>query len=333
MSDKAIVIHNDPDNTIMPVVAIEAMSERYTAIVRVKDAIMRDGVDYGTIPGTDKPTLLKPGAEKLCTFFGLWPEFTPLDEVVAWDAAEPFFFFRYKCTLKTRDGRFTAGSGIGSCNSREKKYRYRLQNMSCPKCSGELRKSKTASEYYCWAKTGGCGATFRLDDPQVANQERGYIPNPDIADCVNTIDKMAQKRALVAATLVAVGASDFFTQDLEDVELQGLRQEIAPAEYVGAKEPRPLSALADVQMREMSNTERGGVAAYVEKQCRDIKHHNHFVNRWKKRFSVDDLADITATASEFADIMRAPAEEWDDCRLGLDEGNDVEGVAGKDFYD
>ena len=44
------------------------------------------------------------------------------------------------------------------------------------------------------------------------------IPNPDVADVVNTIQKMAQKRALVAATLIATSASEFFTQDIEDAD-------------------------------------------------------------------------------------------------------------------
>ena len=38
---------------------------------RVKLAIMRPEVDYGVIPGTKKPTLLKPGAETLLRTFGL----------------------------------------------------------------------------------------------------------------------------------------------------------------------------------------------------------------------------------------------------------------------
>ncbi|MFB2835053.1 hypothetical protein [Floridanema evergladense] len=42
-------------------------------------------------------------------------------------------------------------------------------------------------------------------------------PNPRIYDAVNTICKMAQKRSLVAAVLIATGASEFFTQDLEDI--------------------------------------------------------------------------------------------------------------------
>jgi hypothetical protein len=47
------------------------------------------------------------------------------------------------------------------------------------------------------------------------------IPNPDVADVVNTIQKMAQKRALVAATLIATSASEFFTQDVEDADSLG----------------------------------------------------------------------------------------------------------------
>ena len=43
------------------------------------------------------------------------------------------------------------------------------------------------------------------------------IPNPEVADLVNTIQKMAQKRAVVAATLIATSASEFFTQDVEDI--------------------------------------------------------------------------------------------------------------------
>ena len=42
------------------------------------------------------------------------------------------------------------------------------------------------------------------------------IPNADIADVINTVLKIAQKRAYIAATLSATNASEYFTQDLED---------------------------------------------------------------------------------------------------------------------
>jgi hypothetical protein len=43
------------------------------------------------------------------------------------------------------------------------------------------------------------------------------VPNDGIYDQVNTIQKMAQKRARVGATIQAVKASDMFTQDMEDL--------------------------------------------------------------------------------------------------------------------
>src|ERR1039458_4154129 len=55
------------------------------------------------------------------------------------------------------------------------------------------------------------------------------IPNPDGADVVNTIQKMAQKRALVAATLIATSASEFFTQDVEDAYLSNVDTGSHPA--------------------------------------------------------------------------------------------------------
>lgn len=46
----------------------------------------------------------------------------------------------------------------------------------------------------------------------------GLIENPDIFDQVNTIKKMAQKRSLIAAVLCTGGESEFFTQEMDDLE-------------------------------------------------------------------------------------------------------------------
>jgi hypothetical protein len=46
------------------------------------------------------------------------------------------------------------------------------------------------------------------------------VPNEDVFSQVNTVQKMAQKRALVAATMLAVNASEYYTQDLEDLTIE-----------------------------------------------------------------------------------------------------------------
>jgi hypothetical protein len=57
---------------------------------------------------------------------------------------------------------------------------------------------------------------FAADDPAITSQTEGRVPNPDLADTYNTVLKMADKRALIAAVLNGTAASDVFTQDVED---------------------------------------------------------------------------------------------------------------------
>lgn len=50
-----------------------------------------------------------------------------------------------------------------------------------------------------------------------ANSNEGWATGLSVFDAKNPVLKMAEKRALVAAVLVAVGGSAVFTQDLEDI--------------------------------------------------------------------------------------------------------------------
>jgi len=79
---------------------------------------LQDGKDYGTIPGTSKPTLFKPGAEKILMLMGLQSTYEIIDSTRDWK--EGFFQYQVRCTLKKGD--FTITQGLGSCNSKEKKF-------------------------------------------------------------------------------------------------------------------------------------------------------------------------------------------------------------------
>lgn len=172
---------------------------RYNLLVEFTKTVMKANKDFGIIPGTDKPTLLKPGAEKLNSLFQYSPDYTSLTEQVDFDKG--FFYLRYKCDLYDATGR-KVGSGIGSCNSQEKKYRYR--NVFEWKATDEEKATALRVE----TKEGKKG-----------KYKVYVIENPNPADLLNTIDKMAQKRALIAATLIACNASEFFTQDIEDMDI------------------------------------------------------------------------------------------------------------------
>jgi hypothetical protein len=206
---------------LAPVVSVNDALRAYQAKKDLIDGIMHKEVDYGVVPGSTKPTLLKAGAEKAASFFGLSPRFKDAGVIEDWTGAdhggEPFFYYRRTCELWRGD--HLVASVDGSCNSWEKKYRYRSSERVCPKC-GKATIIKGKEEYgggwLCFAKKGGCGAKFPDDAKEIVEQSVGQIKNPDVADLTNTILKMADKRALVAATLIATGLSEYFTQDVDD---------------------------------------------------------------------------------------------------------------------
>jgi|GEM_PF-2373174 len=219
--DKALSVHS-PTGLLVPVASLEELKAAYDAKQAFVKALMVDGTDYGTIPGTgSRPTLLKPGAEKIAKLYGVRVAFHLVDYTEDWlgddHGGEPFFYYRYRCDW-VKDGELIASSEA-SCNSWEEKYRYRTAKPICPTCGEGLRKSKNDGGYYCWIKMGGCGATFGPD--VIVGQQLGKIPNPNPADIVNTIQKMGQKRSMVSNALIVGDMSDIFTQDLEDLPTGG----------------------------------------------------------------------------------------------------------------
>jgi hypothetical protein len=236
---------------ISPVVDIQSALARYNAFGEFVSKILKKDTDFGEIPGTNKPTLLKAGAEKLGAFFGLRPIFVLQESVNDWmgqnHGGEPFFFREYKVQLY-RAGELV-GEGVGSCNSWEKKYRYRWVNeleipsnvdksvlefrdgaisefaFAVEKAETTGKYGKPASYWQQFADAIANGTAKQIKRKTKKGDEMDAweiggklyaVPNKDVADQVNTIDKMAQKRAFVAAILIATNASDYFTQDMED---------------------------------------------------------------------------------------------------------------------
>lgn len=196
---------------------LKAIAKGQERIKQMQEALLVRGVDYANVPKVDKPSLGKPGAEKLCLAYGLAANIetrlTPGDGKTA-----PLLTYDSTCFLHlgSLDGPIV-GVGHGTCNSWEVKYRYRDASYLCPDCGKELRHSKPPKTgWYCWAKLGGCGKEFPERDPRIASQVIGRIENPDPHDLANTLMKMSEKRAHVDATLRTTAASGIFTQDVED---------------------------------------------------------------------------------------------------------------------
>lgn len=171
--------------------------------------------DYGMIPGTDKPTLFKSGAEKLCQFYGLVADIT-ITFRAGDNVRTPPLIYDAVCKLHlgSTDGPIVA-TGYGTANSWEKRYLRGGQKV-CPSCGvGALIVSKfRANTYHCFAKKGGCGQDVPFSHPEIMAQTDSKGAVTDAYDLGNTLAKMSEKRAYVDATLRATATSGLFTQDI-----------------------------------------------------------------------------------------------------------------------
>lgn len=194
----------------------QELQMQVNAIQLAMKQVMIKDVHYGVIPGTKKPSLLKPGAEKICLMFRLITSF----EIKRDDLPGNHREYTLICTLKDMEGR-ALGQGVGSCSTMEKKYRYRTGERLCPVCNKDAiikGQEQYGGGWLCFKKKGGCGAKFDEEAKEIVSQQLGQIENPDIADVYNTILKMAKKRAHVDATITVTAAGDIFTQDVEDMD-------------------------------------------------------------------------------------------------------------------
>lgn len=277
-------------------------AERGLAARKEREAIiasvLKDGADFGTIPGTQKPTLLKPGAEKIADSLNLYPAYEPVRVVEDWD--RPLFHYAYRCILRARGTNSVIATGIGSCNTMESRYRWRDGKRKCPNCQAEAiikGKEEYGGGWLCYAKKGGCGSKFLDDAASIVDQKTERVPNDDVFSLVNTVDKMAQKRALVAAAL-NLGFSEQFTQDLEDVDHEPAApkpqaQSIKPPQRASAApraEPKAAEA-TDAEQIAVGTIEKISAKGGTSKAGKPFTRYGLLVNgEWYNTFS-DTIAD------------------------------------------
>ncbi len=214
---------------------VSEVKHRLDTIHELMKEVMKPGIDgdYGIIPGTGKkPVLLKPGAEKLCTLFRLAPSY----RVVITDLGDGHREVLSTCTLTHIPTQCVWGSAEASCSTMESKYRWRNGERLCPTCAKPAiikGRAEFGGGWICFAKKGGCGAKFSDGDKAIEGQVVGRVKNPDIADSYNTVLKISNKRALVAAVVVTTGVSGIFTQDMEDESAGAGKAEANRSDYDG----------------------------------------------------------------------------------------------------
>ncbi len=215
----ALQMPNIPESTIL-FPDVQLVRNQMEKIYQLYQVIMIYGIDYGDpYPNAAKPTLLKPGAEKIVLALNLVCLADVVEKIEDWNGKEfghPFFFYHVVSTLQTKAGLILARAP-GIASSHETQYRYRIANRACPDCHQEtlMRSRYDEPGWYCNVKRGGCGSLF-VDNSQAASaieaQKVGRAENLDVADQAHTIMAKAVKRSQVAVVRWGTAASSIFDQ-------------------------------------------------------------------------------------------------------------------------
>ena len=245
-------------------------------------AVLREGTDYGIIPGTNgEQTLWRPGAQKLLQWFGLG--YTCERVEVERDDDGRKHGITYKCTVARRlpDGTLDIKATCeGTADYDESKF-YQ---------SEEQVRARLSDQEHKWA----------AKDRRVPNADRWNSAKEYRADW-NALMKRAQKRAIVGAVVDATAAGGIFT-DREEDDSPGSRRTTARP---GTSRPsRRLSA---------SPTRRTAGRLYVQaaQAARDglctPRQANHIQNRITQRarllktatpVNAEDLAKASGAAPD-----------------------------------
>lgn len=176
---------------LRPVAKVAELLQLQDEIAGVVTSLLKEGTDYGKIPGTDKPVLLKPGAERMNLAFGCVANYEVVEQEI--DHSRHNNYVKSKKVWRNAhqgDRVFTLETQAGESTGL---YRYVVRCRIVNRATGEIVGEGVGS---------------------ASTMETKYVDRPQ--DLENTVLKMSQKRALVAASLNAYALSDRFTQDLED---------------------------------------------------------------------------------------------------------------------
>ncbi len=180
--------------------SIAEVKSRVNTIQHILREVMKEGVHYGVIPGTQKMSLLKAGAEKIMVAFRLCAE-PEVEDLCSPDEIR----YRVRERIIAANGS-TVGWGLGEASSNEQKFHWRKAV-----CEAEWNDTPEDRRRKKWKpgkwKDGRKGGPF---------QELEVRTEP--ADLANSVLKFADKRALVGGIRTTTGASDIFDQDLEDMD-------------------------------------------------------------------------------------------------------------------
>ena len=253
-------------------------------------AVLREGTDYGIIPGTNgEQTLWRPGAQKLLQWFGLG--YTCERVEVERDDDGRKHGITYKCTVARRlpDGTLDIKATCeGTADYDESKF-YQ---------SEEQVRARLRDQEHRWA----------AKDRRPPNADRWNSAKEYRADW-NALMKRAQKRAIVGAVVDATAAGGIFT-DREEDESPAPPQDDGPSWYEQALEAAVdfTDPEAGRQLyRDAQQAHRDGLC--TKRQMDHIQNRVTQRARLLKKATPVNVEDLAGQASSEGAKEEAPADD------------------------
>lgn len=310
MAGSTTAIERRESGALQPTAGELTVAEIKAKVDKVREvaaSVMKKGIHYGVIPGTGKkcdckgnnkecenchgtgmigkPTLLKPGSEILALTFRLAPKYP--SEGITIDLGEGHRDYVVRCDLYHIETGQYYGSGLGSCSTKESKYRYRWDatGRTVPKKYWDTRDQSLL---------GGPNMVARKSSDQWFIFQRVEVDNP--SDHYNTCLKIAAKRSFTDAILKATAASEVYNQDLEDLPENGM---------IAADEEIPVKT---------------GNSKIIDKdQMKEIWRRGFNENTNRSALKKDEIIKIVQTCG-FKRIDQIPASEYGRVITAIDSG-------------
>lgn len=147
-------------------------------------------VDFGVIPKTKKPSLYKPGAEKIALAYGLTQHYT-IESKIEQIGKDPLFYYAVRCDLvKIIDGReYIITSAYGSANTAEKRNGF---NSPWDAANSTLKMAQKRALVGAAIALSGCSGMFSQD---MENED--FMQNADtIIDAADPESPITKKQIM-----------------------------------------------------------------------------------------------------------------------------------------
>jgi hypothetical protein len=262
---------------LRPVAKPHEIAEAHKEAVALISQVLEKDRDFGTIPGTgDKPTLLKPGAERLCISFGVGITYEIVEKEIDHDRVNVYDtkykqgqrsvgLYRYvvKAILKRRDTGEWVGDGLGACSTMESKYISRPRDCE----NTALKMAEKRALVAAVLNTFGLSDRFTQDVEEIRESQEAYerkapVQTPGVwfgsiggtKEQAGTIKALARSRGLsLDASLIEARDAGCTTPEaviayLSDgddpegpIDAELVEEPTAPTTGASAAEPTPAS--------------------------------------------------------------------------------------------